>query len=378
MISVNNINYCDLLLFSVFLNLIMYFFLYRQKAIQSYSTKLYRSFILSVAIAGFFEVFSWIFADTDNTALIPLNYICNLLFFSCNILPVAMGLRYLDFLIFASKGKNKKRFYLYLIPVYVNLGFVLCNLVWDGLLFSIDSANVYHRGIGVYIGNVFAILFASAVIIGFFRNKQMITGRITQIILTLILLPVLGTVLQTLFYGLSLGIPAYTLALFITFLLMERCELQKDPLTLLNSRIQMESRLQYKLKSQEPFTAIMIDVDGFKHINDEYGHTTGDIVLKDVSKILLSGANYEDFVCRFGGDEFFVILESPQDIGQSYIRRIDQVLREYSARQPFATTLSYGAVYVDNSERYQVEDLIRTTDLLMYQNKLSRKQPCKL
>ena len=178
--------------------------------------------------------------------------------------------------------------------------------------------------------------------LSFFRNRQLITGRVTQVILTLTLLPILGVVLQTLFFGLSFGIPGYTLGIFICFLLMERDELLKDPLTLLNSRVQMENRLMYKIKSREPFTAIMIDVNGFKNINDTFGHAIGDEVLKDVSRILLSSANFEDFVCRFGGDEFFVILESQKDIGQSYIKRIDQILADYSAGKPYATGLSFG------------------------------------
>jgi diguanylate cyclase (GGDEF)-like protein len=154
---------------------------------------------------------------------------------------------------------------------------------------------------------------------------------------------------------------------------MERNELLKDPLTLLNSRVQMENRLQYKLKSQEPFTAIMIDVNDFKNINDVYGHTIGDKVLKDVSRILLSNANFEDFVCRFGGDEFFVILESKNDIGYSYIKRVDQVLLEYSSSKPYLTTLSYGLLYVDHSIKYKVEELLRITDQLMYKDKMSRR-----
>jgi diguanylate cyclase (GGDEF)-like protein len=154
---------------------------------------------------------------------------------------------------------------------------------------------------------------------------------------------------------------------------MERNELLKDPLTLLNSRIQMENRLQYKLKSEEPFTAIMIDVNEFKNINDIYGHTIGDKVLKDVSRILLSCANFEDFVCRFGGDEFFVILEAANEIGYSYIKRIDQVMLEYSSNKPYFATLSYGLLYVDHSIKYEVEELVRITDQLMYKDKMSRR-----
>ena len=373
MFSINNIEYSDLLIFSILINAIMYVFLYKQKSRQSRSTKLFRWLILSTIFAALFEVLSWIIAVPGNDSLRPFHYLSNVLFFSFNTLPAALGLCYLDYIIFVSRERTKKKFFLYLAPVYLNIGFVICNIFFDGLLFRVDAANVYHRGIATYIGNGLTFLFVAAIVLSFFRNKQMITGRITQVILILILLPVIGVLLQMLFYGLSLGIPAYTLAIFISFLLMERNELLKDPLTLLNSRVQMENRLQYKLKSQEPFTAIMIDVNDFKNINDIYGHTIGDKVLKDVSRILLSNANFEDFVCRFGGDEFFVILESANDIGHSYIDRIDQVLLEYSSNKPFLTTLSYGLLYVDHTVKYKVEELVRITDQRMYKDKISRR-----
>ncbi|MFA0814986.1 MAG: GGDEF domain-containing protein [Anaerofustis sp.] len=373
MFHINNIEYSELLIFSILINAIMYVFLYKQKSYQSHSTVLFQWLILSTILVGFLEAFAWTIAVPDHASLRPLHYLSNVLFFSFNTLPAAFGLRYLDYMISFSEEKNKKKFFLYLAPVYLGIAFVICNLFFDGFLFRIDSANIYHRGIAAYIENGLTFLFVAVIVLTFFRNKQMITGRITQSILILTMLPITGVALQMLFYGLSLSIPAYTLAIFISFLLMERNELLKDPLTLLNSRIQMENRLQYKLKSQEPFTAIMIDVNDFKKINDIYGHSVGDTVLKDVSRILLSSANFEDFVCRFGGDEFFVILESADEIGHSYIKRIDQILSEYSYNRPYRTSLSYGIVYIDHSASYHVDDLVRLTDQLMYQDKMSRR-----
>jgi diguanylate cyclase (GGDEF)-like protein len=377
MIQIQNIAYCDLLIFCVLINAVMFGFLHMQKSRHSHSTKLFQQLIVSVVAAGTFEALTWLLGVPGAAALRPFYYTGNALFFSINLLPTAMGLRYLDFIVALSKEKNRKRSFVYLIPVYMNVAFVIVNLFSDGFLYTVDSANVYHRGVGVYIGNVFTILFAGAAVFCFYRNKLMVTGRITQVILTLTLLPVAGTVLQMLFYGLSLGIPGFTLGIFVSFLLMEKNELLKDPLTMLNSRAQMENRLQYKLKSQEPFTAIMIDVNDFKQINDMYGHTVGDEVLKDVSRILLSSANFEDFVCRFGGDEFFVILESARDIGHSYIKRIDQILADYSLRKPYTAGLSYGAVYVSPSDSYEVEELLRAADQLMYRDKENRRQERK-
>ena len=374
MFSIINLEYSDLLIFSVLISLVLYWFLKKETSHRSQSTVLFQRFIVSLIIAGIMEIASWLIAIPGKPALIPIHYGVNVLFFSINLLPASLGLCYMDYIITLSKEGNAKRTYLYLLPVYVNITLVIVNFFSDGFLFRVDANNEYYRGIGSPIGNGITVLFAIIVIAWFYRKRQMITGRITQVIVVLILLPITGVTLQMLFFGLSLGIPMYVLAAFITFMLMERHELQKDPLTTLHSRAQLESRLQYKLRCPDPFTVMMIDINGFKNINDVYGHTVGDQVLKDVSKVLQSHANYEDFVCRFGGDEFVVILESTLNIGPSYMKRIEQTLSSYSSGKPYSTSLSFGIVYVDQTKQYDVDELIQITDQLMYKDKTCRKQ----
>ena len=374
MFQINNIEYFDLLIFSFLINAVIYVFLFKQRYHLSHSTKHFRCFILSVMLVAVCETLGWLLAVPNHEALRPYHYLSNALFFTINTLPASLGLYYLDYIIYRSNKRNNKKYFFYLAPVYLNIGFVILNIFFDGFLFSIDADNIYHRGIAAYIENAFAYLISAIAILLFFRNKQKFTGRISQTILVLALLPVTGVLLQMLFSRLSLAIPSYTLAIFISFLLQEKNELLKDHLTLLNSRILMENRLKYKLKSQEPFTAILIDVNDFKKINDIYGHAAGDEVLKDVSRILLSNAKFEDFVCRYGGDEFFVILESAYEIGHSYIERIDQALLKYSSHKPYQTTLSYGLLYVDHSQKYKMDEVIHITDQLMYKDKISRRQ----
>ena len=374
MLYINNIVYTDLLIFCILINLIMYIFLRRKISIGSHSTSLLRWFILSVIFIAFWEVLSWLVAVPNNEAFIKIHYISNALFLTFNILPVAFGLRYLDYKVFVSKNINSKTFLFFLSPVYLNIIFMIINIFKDGFLFSIDSSNEYHRGIATYIGNLFAFFVTGIAIVWFFRNKKMITGRITQAILTLTLLPVIGAILQMIFYGLSLAIPAYTLSLFIAFFILERDEQLKDPLTNLSSRVLMDKRLQFKLRAEEPFTVIITDVNDFKKINDIYGHPIGDKVLKDVSKILISNSRREDFVCRYGGDEFFVIIETTADIGKTYIRRVEENLVEYSSNLPYNVSLSFGSLYVEDCSKYSLEDLIQITDSLMYIDKTERKE----
>jgi diguanylate cyclase (GGDEF)-like protein len=85
-----------------------------------------------------------------------------------------------------------------------------------------------------------------------------------------------------------------------------------DPLTgLLNRRRLLESANKAIAKAhrfQTPLSVIMCDVDHFKLVNDQYGHEAGDVVLRRVSKILSDTARQYDIVCRWGGEEFLLVL----------------------------------------------------------------------
>lgn len=86
----------------------------------------------------------------------------------------------------------------------------------------------------------------------------------------------------------------------------------QDPLTGLPNRLAADQRLQSEFglfqRSQRPFSILMIDVDGFKEINDNGGHAAGDEALKQLSEIFRSNLRVSDLVARLGGDEFMAIL----------------------------------------------------------------------
>ncbi|MCJ7436046.1 MAG: diguanylate cyclase, partial [Anaerolineales bacterium] len=86
----------------------------------------------------------------------------------------------------------------------------------------------------------------------------------------------------------------------------------RDPLTGLYNRRYLNETLERELaravRENHPISFIMIDVDHFKKINDTFGHDTGDVVLQKLAVQLLSQTRVEDIVCRYGGEEFLIIL----------------------------------------------------------------------
>jgi len=85
-----------------------------------------------------------------------------------------------------------------------------------------------------------------------------------------------------------------------------------DPLTLVANRGAFDRRLAEEVdrvtRYQTSFSLIMVDIDHFKHVNDTYGHPNGDRLLRGFGKLIDSRTRLSDFVARFGGEEFVVIL----------------------------------------------------------------------
>lgn len=86
-----------------------------------------------------------------------------------------------------------------------------------------------------------------------------------------------------------------------------------DKLTGLYNRYQLDNegyrKFKRALRQKSNFTVIMIDIDHFKNVNDSYGHIIGDEVLKSIANLLKTNRRVEDFVVRYGGEEFLMLLE---------------------------------------------------------------------
>lgn len=111
--------------------------------------------------------------------------------------------------------------------------------------------------------------------------------------------------------------------------LRERLQQQsvRDPLTGLYNRRYLEESMQRELgrakREQTSLSVIMLDLDHFKRINDQYGHSAGDKVLVAVSELLKSAMRGEDLICRFGGEEFTLIL--PGAAFEIALQRAEQI-----------------------------------------------------
>lgn len=147
----------------------------------------------------------------------------------------------------------------------------------------------------------------------------------------------------------------------------------KDQLTSLdNSRaLDIEYRILRKLnfRKQSLFAVGIIDLDGFKAVNDTHGHHRGDEVLLQFSQILKKSCRSSDIVARLGGDEFAIIL---LDIDETQAYLCDHHLRtlfaESGLNQKYGVDFSMGLAILSELPE-NLEDATKTADQLMYQSK---------
>ncbi len=152
-----------------------------------------------------------------------------------------------------------------------------------------------------------------------------------------------------------------------------------DELTqILNRRGIMEFLTREYARSKRfksPLSVLMIDIDDFKKVNDTYGHTVGDKVLKTIAQILKTKLRATDVVGRYGGEEFLVVL--PETDLQAALTVAEKLRTEVAKKtfkykdQVFKVTISLGAAQLKEGE--SIEELINRADQALYTSKRSGK-----
>lgn len=140
-----------------------------------------------------------------------------------------------------------------------------------------------------------------------------------------------------------------------------------DPLTKLLNREFLKNHLKKKLDSTNKNYALwFLDLDGFKEINDKHGHLFGDKVLITLSKTLVSNTNQDEFVIRFGGDEFLVFVDAVNE-NEAYNKALKlQMLinNTYIRTNRMRINVSIGIQMVDKSRN--LDEIINESDSAMY------------
>lgn len=154
---------------------------------------------------------------------------------------------------------------------------------------------------------------------------------------------------------------------------------ETDNLTNLLRRSPLIKKTNKLLKQNQHISLLLIDVDDFKNINDSYGHTTGDTVLKEIANLLIESTTEKDLICRMGGDEFAILItneESPEEIANNLLNGVKKI--KISKDNKYKIGLSIGIKEIIKNDNFKFEDVYYLADKALYKAKKNGKnQYCK-
>jgi len=138
--------------------------------------------------------------------------------------------------------------------------------------------------------------------------------------------------------------------------------------------LRLEEEISRFRRFNHPVSVVLLDLDGFKSVNDEFGHAVGDETLREIAQILMKHSRGINVVSRYGGDEFAILLVETSKAGaRLYADRIRQVVATFPFSHGKSITASFGVASLPDDEAANSEDLFRAADEALYAAKRAGK-----
>ena len=152
----------------------------------------------------------------------------------------------------------------------------------------------------------------------------------------------------------------------------------RDPLTGLYLRgvfdFSLERMVREHLRYDRALSLLLLDIDDFKHVNDDHGHQTGDEVLRGIGRILLESIREADFPARYGGEEIAIIFpETAIDQAAVMAERLRGEVCRYFADTGLGITVSIGVSCIHELDTTTATELVRQADKALYKVKRTGK-----
>ncbi|SDH79807.1 GGDEF domain-containing protein [Desulfosporosinus hippei] len=320
------------------------------------------------------DILAWVFNGLPGTLNLISNTGFNLLLYI--LVPVAPSLWviYANFHIFRDEKRIFKATRVLVAFIVINAVISVMSL-FTGWFFIVDTGNIYHRGEYFWVHVVYCYLLLVYSFFYVLINRSLIEKRHYYSLLLFFIPQTIGTSIQMLCYGVTYNWTGMMLSLLIIYFNIQDRGLNTDYLTGVYNRRQLDGYINGKIRNSadgKSFSAILIDLNDFKSINDKFGHETGDQALKDTVGILRKSLRLNDFVARFGGDEFVVIMDiNNRELLKQAVNRIRSNIEEFneSSIKPYKLSFSMGYDIYDCNSKMKSDDFFNHIDTLMYNNK---------
>ena len=379
MIKIEIFTILEINTFALLILLLIFLNLKHQAKNYLLKQKLFTALLGLNALILILDTILWILDGKASMSVREANLLLTTLYYILNPIPCLLWSLYANYLISGDEEQTKRFIISFSIPVLIHTVISLLSYS-KGYFFFFDENNVYHRGNFFYLTVLICYFYLVYTFIYVIVQQKKIDRKTFVSIFLFAFPPFLGGLIQSLFYGIPLVWVCMSISVLIVFISIQNKQLYTDHLTGLFNRRQLDYYLQEKTRNNEKeklLAGIMIDINFFKEINDLYGHDVGDQTLRYTGEILRKSLRSEDFVSRYGGDEFVIFIEvtNRTDL-MNAVKRIKKNIEQFNLQRviPFNIDLSIGYDIFDNKAGIKIQQFINNIDILMYTEKKNKKE----
>lgn len=375
--------YVEINVFALAILFIIYVNIKHQADKYLFEQKLFISMLASNFLILIFDTLMWVIDGLNGSYAREANILVTEIYYILSPFPCLLWSIYTDYQVYRNERRFKKLLFSMSIPVLINTFFSIMSL-FGNFMFYIDENNIYHRGKLFYLMVVICYSYLIYTLFFVISKRDKIERGYYIPILAFAFPPTIGGLLQVMHYGVSLVWICMTASILVVFINIQNNQLYKDHLTGLFNRRQLDNYLQeisrYNTRKRL-LAGIMIDLNYFKDINDIYGHTVGDQALEYTGQLLKKSFRKEDFISRYGGDEFVIIIEIDNESQLiSAVERLKDNVENFNEKKlaPYAINLSIGYDILDSKSGMTVQQFLKHIDSLMYEDKKIKKNVIQL
>ena len=372
--------YVQINVMSIILLLLMFFQFPRKHGIRPTETYIFRLELLVAVVLCLADMISGILRGQVFYGSKTLTEIANSLYI---VTMTASGYLWMIYVNIKLNKATRSLMIFWSLPLVVIIVIAISN-PWTNLFFSLGENNIYVRSPGIYFHWLFSWLYilipTMEIIWELCKEKNRNRRKELTTLLYFFIPPGIASIIQMSYYGISCFQCGIMISLFIVFIMEQNSQILTDTLTGLNNRRGLTKYLDEYLYHHEnsKLTILMLDINNFKQINDQYSHLDGDKALKETSDILkecCSEAPTRLFLCRYGGDEFVIAGHNLKD---DYIlkfkEQVQQKLQNRNQNKPkYSLTLSIGIAWGFCTHYEDIKKLLQQADEQMYQEKKASK-----
>lgn len=355
----------------------------------TFKDKIYRIAMFSLIVLEILDLFFFYLMHSYIPFNMGVTFTLKSLYYFVGSISAFLWFLYFEAELDSKIVREKKVLCFSMFFILVNAVLLIVN-IWTGIIFDIKvdslvnkNSNVVpimQRGsafIAIYIC-IYSYVLVSCIrcLIRAFNPKYYVESSRLMVYSSFPLIPLLAGAFQYNYEKVPITICSLTLASLILYMVDVANQISQDSLTELNNRRNFMRVLQRSINSLEDNACLyllMLDLDRFKSINDNYGHVEGDhalIMFSDVLKRSISTLNRRGILARYGGDEFIimVLVDNDEDL-EKFIGTIKTELENANQASGKAYRVETSIGYKKYDKSINIKELIESADQDLYNNK---------